>query len=225
MLSPVLLPFFFPSNRNTLTDITKFGVVIQQDYENGSPTGKPTNGVAIENVLFTGAKTTVSVGSKGQAVKVLYVPFLLLSLSPLVLADRLLSLQKLQLTLLSLTWFGSHQLRSGIVQGQLGLVQSLRLQRQEGRLPLQRPHQKLQALNGVISYPYLIPLALYLAFAVLSLLHRPVFLASFRFASLSLSLPRSLSSYASLLAAEYVRISSIDWTSPTLASAISCYSF
>ena len=28
----------------TLSGITKYGVVIEQDYENGSPTGTPTNG-------------------------------------------------------------------------------------------------------------------------------------------------------------------------------------
>jgi hypothetical protein len=42
------------------------------DYDNGSPTGKPTNGISISNVKFTGKQTTVAAsGSKAQAVKVL----------------------------------------------------------------------------------------------------------------------------------------------------------
>lgn len=42
------------------------------DYDNGSPTGKPTNGISISNIKFTGKQTTVAAsGSKAQAVKIL----------------------------------------------------------------------------------------------------------------------------------------------------------
>ncbi|TGO29652.1 hypothetical protein BPAE_0012g00060 [Botrytis paeoniae] len=44
----------------TLSGITSYGVVVQQDYENGSPTGKPTAGVPITDVTFSGIKGTVS---------------------------------------------------------------------------------------------------------------------------------------------------------------------
>ncbi|KAM0311711.1 hypothetical protein ACHAO8_006927 [Botrytis cinerea] len=44
----------------TLSGITSYGVVIEQDYENGSPTGKPTTGVPITDVTLSGIKGTVS---------------------------------------------------------------------------------------------------------------------------------------------------------------------
>ncbi|KAL7412664.1 glycoside hydrolase [Mrakia frigida] len=55
---------------NTVTGATKYGVVIQQDYLNGGPTGVPTNGVAIKNINFTSGNK-VTVGSKGKKVFVL----------------------------------------------------------------------------------------------------------------------------------------------------------
>lgn len=44
----------------TLSGITSYGVVVQQDYLNGSPTGKPTSGVPITDVTFSNVKGTVS---------------------------------------------------------------------------------------------------------------------------------------------------------------------
>lgn len=53
----------------TLSGITKYGVVIEQDYENGSPTGKPTAGVPITDVTLSGVTGTVS--SKATDVYIL----------------------------------------------------------------------------------------------------------------------------------------------------------
>lgn len=36
----------------TLSNITKYGIVIEQDYENGSPTGHPTTGVPITDLTL-----------------------------------------------------------------------------------------------------------------------------------------------------------------------------
>ncbi|KAJ8062312.1 hypothetical protein OCU04_008859 [Sclerotinia nivalis] len=44
----------------TLSGITSYGVVIEQDYENGSPTGKPTSGVPITGVTLSNVHGTVS---------------------------------------------------------------------------------------------------------------------------------------------------------------------
>ncbi|KAI1388358.1 endopolygalacturonase [Hypoxylon trugodes] len=44
----------------TLSNITKYGVVIQQDYENGSPTGTPTNGVPITELTLNGVEGSVA---------------------------------------------------------------------------------------------------------------------------------------------------------------------
>lgn len=44
----------------TLSGITKYGVVIEQDYENGSPTGTPTDGVPITDLTLNGVTGTVS---------------------------------------------------------------------------------------------------------------------------------------------------------------------
>ncbi|KAJ9124705.1 hypothetical protein QFC24_003072 [Naganishia onofrii] len=55
---------------NTVTSANNYGVIIQQDYENGSPTGIPTNGVSISNINFSGTNT-VSAASGGQEVYVL----------------------------------------------------------------------------------------------------------------------------------------------------------
>lgn len=44
----------------TLSNIAKYGIVIEQDYENGSPTGTPTTGVPITGLTVTGVKGTVA---------------------------------------------------------------------------------------------------------------------------------------------------------------------
>jgi polygalacturonase len=44
----------------TMSGITKYGIVIEQDYENGSPTGTPTNGVPITGLTVSGVTGTVS---------------------------------------------------------------------------------------------------------------------------------------------------------------------
>ena len=46
----------------TLSGIAKYGIVIEQDYENGSPTGTPTDGVPITDVTLENIKGTVSGG-------------------------------------------------------------------------------------------------------------------------------------------------------------------
>ncbi|KAF4944838.1 hypothetical protein FSARC_14570 [Fusarium sarcochroum] len=43
----------------TLTNIAKYGIVIEQDYENGSPTGTPTAGVPITDVTINNVHGTV----------------------------------------------------------------------------------------------------------------------------------------------------------------------
>jgi polygalacturonase len=52
-----------------LSGITKYGIVIQQDYENGSPTGTPTAGVPVTNLTIDGVEG--SVGSKATPVYIL----------------------------------------------------------------------------------------------------------------------------------------------------------
>nr|AWM99285.1 glycoside hydrolase family 28 [Rhizophlyctis rosea] len=52
-----------------LSGITKYGIDIQQDYENGSPTGTPTNGVPITGLTLKGVTGTVS--SKADNIYVL----------------------------------------------------------------------------------------------------------------------------------------------------------
>lgn len=44
----------------TLSGITSYGIVIEQDYENGSPTGTPTNGVPITGLTISNVKGTVA---------------------------------------------------------------------------------------------------------------------------------------------------------------------
>jgi galacturan 1,4-alpha-galacturonidase len=44
----------------TLKNIAKYGIVIQQDYQNGSPTGKPTTGVPITGLTIQNVKGTVA---------------------------------------------------------------------------------------------------------------------------------------------------------------------
>jgi polygalacturonase len=41
-----------------LSDISTYGIDLQQDYLNGGPTGTPTNGVLISNVIFQNVKGT-----------------------------------------------------------------------------------------------------------------------------------------------------------------------
>jgi len=43
----------------TFSGITSYGIVIEQDYENGSPTGTPTNGVPITGLTLDSVKGTV----------------------------------------------------------------------------------------------------------------------------------------------------------------------
>ncbi|WYZ38093.1 hypothetical protein EsH8_III_000007 [Colletotrichum jinshuiense] len=44
----------------TLSGITTFGIDVQQDYLNGGPTGKPTNGVKISKIKFIGVTGTAT---------------------------------------------------------------------------------------------------------------------------------------------------------------------
>lgn len=53
----------------TLQNIAKYGIVIQQDYQNGSPTGKPTTGVPITDLTIKNVKGTVA--SSGTEVYIL----------------------------------------------------------------------------------------------------------------------------------------------------------
>ncbi|KAK1675131.1 endopolygalacturonase precursor [Colletotrichum godetiae] len=53
----------------TLSNIAKYGIVIEQDYENGSPTGTPTNGVPITGLTLS--KVTGSVASSATDVYIL----------------------------------------------------------------------------------------------------------------------------------------------------------
>lgn len=48
----------------TLKNITKYGIVIEQDYENGSPTGTPTSGVPITGLTVKGVTGTVASGAQ-----------------------------------------------------------------------------------------------------------------------------------------------------------------
>jgi len=43
-----------------LSGITNYGIVFEQDYENGSPTGTPTNGVSLTDVTVKGVTGTVA---------------------------------------------------------------------------------------------------------------------------------------------------------------------
>lgn len=53
----------------TLKNITKYGIVIEQDYENGSPTGTPTSGVPISGLTLKNVKGSVT--SSGTDIYVL----------------------------------------------------------------------------------------------------------------------------------------------------------
>ena len=52
-----------------LENISKYGVVVQQDYRNGSPTGKPTTGVPITDLTLENVQGTVT--GKGTNVYIL----------------------------------------------------------------------------------------------------------------------------------------------------------
>ncbi|KAL2071469.1 hypothetical protein VTL71DRAFT_12704 [Oculimacula yallundae] len=52
-----------------LSNIAKYGIVVQQDYQNGSPTGTPTTGVPITGLTISGV--TGSVASSASRVYVL----------------------------------------------------------------------------------------------------------------------------------------------------------
>ncbi|KAF1999780.1 glycoside hydrolase family 28 protein [Amniculicola lignicola CBS 123094] len=47
----------------TLSNIAKYGIVIEQDYENGSPTGTPTTGVPITALTVSGVTGSVASGA------------------------------------------------------------------------------------------------------------------------------------------------------------------
>jgi len=57
---------FYPQVKNVtyqnivLSNITRYGIDVQQDYLNGGPTGKPTSGVPIENIRFVNVTGTVN---------------------------------------------------------------------------------------------------------------------------------------------------------------------
>ncbi|TDZ36521.1 Endopolygalacturonase 1 [Colletotrichum spinosum] len=53
----------------SLSNIAKYGIVIEQDYENGSPTGKPTSGVPISGLTLS--KISGSVSSSATPVYIL----------------------------------------------------------------------------------------------------------------------------------------------------------
>ncbi|KAA8907995.1 polygalacturonase precursor [Sphaerosporella brunnea] len=53
----------------TLQNISQYGIVIEQDYQNGSPTGTPTKGVPISGVTMKNVKGTVT--SSGTEVYIL----------------------------------------------------------------------------------------------------------------------------------------------------------
>ncbi|KAF7121778.1 hypothetical protein CNMCM5793_009331 [Aspergillus hiratsukae] len=53
----------------TLKGITKYGIIVEQDYENGSPTGNPTNGVKVSDITFQ--KVTGTVDSSATDVYIL----------------------------------------------------------------------------------------------------------------------------------------------------------
>lgn len=47
----------------TLSNISKYGIVVQQDYKNGSPTGTPTNGVSVTDIAFKNISGSVASGA------------------------------------------------------------------------------------------------------------------------------------------------------------------
>ncbi|KAF9018465.1 glycoside hydrolase [Hymenopellis radicata] len=70
----------FEATNGSVSDITytdndveasDFGVIIEQDYENGSPTGVPTNGIEISNVIYSGKNSVRMTEDDGLQVFVL----------------------------------------------------------------------------------------------------------------------------------------------------------
>lgn len=53
----------------TLSNISQYGIDVQQDYLNGGPTGTPTNGVTVTDITFEGITGTVA--SSGTDVYIL----------------------------------------------------------------------------------------------------------------------------------------------------------
>jgi Glycosyl hydrolases family 28 len=53
----------------TLSSISNYGIVIEQDYENGSPTGTPTNGLPITDLVLDSVTGTVD--SSGYNIYIL----------------------------------------------------------------------------------------------------------------------------------------------------------
>ncbi|WVW80371.1 hypothetical protein I302_102352 [Kwoniella bestiolae CBS 10118] len=58
-------------SNNKITNALKYGVVIQQDYENGSSTGEPTNGIEISNIVFDTGNTVETASDAKFGVYVL----------------------------------------------------------------------------------------------------------------------------------------------------------
>jgi len=52
----------------TLKAINQYGIVIQQDYLDGKPTGKPTAGVPIKHVTLSNVSGTVASGGKSKYI-------------------------------------------------------------------------------------------------------------------------------------------------------------
>lgn len=61
--------FAYPITDIKMSGITDFGIVIEQDYENGDPTGDPTDGVPITDVTLQ--DITGSVSDDAQAYYIL----------------------------------------------------------------------------------------------------------------------------------------------------------
>ena len=51
-----------------LQGITAYGIDVQQDYLNGGPTGNPSNGVLIQNLLFENVTGTATAGARDYYV-------------------------------------------------------------------------------------------------------------------------------------------------------------
>lgn len=47
----------------SISDISTYGIDVQQDYLNGGPTGDPTNGVTIDGLAFIDVVGTVESGA------------------------------------------------------------------------------------------------------------------------------------------------------------------
>ncbi|KAJ3337857.1 hypothetical protein HDU93_000413 [Gonapodya sp. JEL0774] len=56
----------------TLIGITGFGIVIQQDYLNGGPTGNPSGGIPISNVSYTNVQGTLAPGANNSVYILCY---------------------------------------------------------------------------------------------------------------------------------------------------------